>query len=165
MGFSHIGLAVAMGERGRLFEEAQRISRDYRITISKSLSNILSIPGARVESERILLYNGDGIVDPRVLSPVASIISSSLPKGFEKILIVTAAEDDVLRVSIRVPRGLVQRGFKGSLLASFAAKQAGGTGGGHDVASGATIPKRRLHSFMEAIEKNVAEQFTRLRNH
>ncbi|MEM1547519.1 MAG: DHH family phosphoesterase [Thermoproteota archaeon] len=164
MGFSHVGLAVAMGERGRLLEEAQKISRDYRTVVSKSISNILSIPGARVESERILLYNGEGIVDPRVLSPVASIISSSLPKDFSKILIVTAAEDDVLKVSIRVPKNLVRRGFDGGLLASSAARKVGGLGGGHDIASGAAIPRRRFQSFMEAVEKNAAEQFSRLRD-
>jgi RecJ-like exonuclease len=96
MGSSSLGLAVAMGERGRLFEDAQRVSREYRTVISKSLSSLLNMPGAKVESERILLYNGEGIVDPRVLSPVASIISSSLSKGFGKILIVTASEDDTL---------------------------------------------------------------------
>ncbi|MEM1557120.1 MAG: DHH family phosphoesterase [Thermoproteota archaeon] len=164
MGFSHFGLAVAMGEKGRLFEEAQRISREYRIVVSKSLSSVLSVPGARVETDRILFYNGEGVVDPRVLSPVASIISSSLPGDFRKILVVTAAEDDLLKVSIRVPRGLVQKGFDGGVLASLAARQVGGTGGGHDVASGATIPRRKLHSFMEAVEKIAEEQFQRLRN-
>jgi len=164
MGFSHVGLAVAMGERGRLFEEAQRISREYRSVVSKSLSNILSMPGARVESERLLLYNGEGIVDPRVLSPVASIISTSLPKDFGKILVVTAAEDDLLKVSIRVPKTLVQKGFDGGLLASTAARRVGGKGGGHDIASGAIIPRRSFRSFMEALEKNAEEQFNRLRN-
>ncbi|MEM2941284.1 MAG: DHH family phosphoesterase [Thermoproteota archaeon] len=162
MGSSSLGLAVAMGERGRLFEDAQRVSREYRTAISKSLSSLLNMPGAKVESERILLYNGEGIVDPRVLSPVASIISSSLPKGFGKILVVTASEDDTLKVSIRVPRRLVEKGVSGSLLASTAAKQVGGIGGGHDVASGATIPRRRLHSFMEVFEKNAAEQFSKM---
>jgi len=163
MGFSHIGLAVAMGEKGRLFEEAQKISREYRVLVSKSLSNVLSIPGAKIESEKVLFYNGEGIVDPRVLSPVASIIFSNLPKDFEKILLVTAAEDDVLKVSIRVPKKLVQKGFNGKILASSAARRVGGTGGGHDVASGAVIPRRRLQGFMEAVEKNVEEQFRMLR--
>ncbi|MEM3712475.1 MAG: DHH family phosphoesterase [Thermoproteota archaeon] len=164
MGFSQIGLAVAMGEKGRLFEEAQQISKEYRAVVSKSLSNILSVPGARVESKRVLLYNGDGIVDPRVLSPVASIISTSLPRDLEKILVVTAAEDDTLKVSIRVPKSLVQKGFDGGLLASSAARRVGGMGGGHDVASGAVIPRRKFQSFMEAVEKNAEEQFSRLRN-
>lgn len=159
MGYSTLGLAVAMGERGKLFEETQRISRDYRVAISKSLLGLLNVPGTRVESERILLYRGEGIIDPRVLSPVASIISSNLPKGFEKILVITASEDDSMKVSMRIPRSLVEKGIKGSLLASLAAKEAGGMGGGHDVASGATIPKRKLTSFMEAVERNAAEQF------
>lgn len=164
MGFSSVGLAVAIGEKGRLFEEAQRISKEYRAVVSKSLSNILSVPGARVESKRVLLYNGDGIVDPRVLSPVASIISTSLPRDFEKILVVTASENDTLKISIRVPKNLVQRGFDGGLLASSAARRVGGMGGGHDVASGAVIPRRRFQSFMEAVEKIAEEQFNRLRN-
>ncbi|MEM2930337.1 MAG: hypothetical protein QW797_05705, partial [Thermoproteota archaeon] len=103
MGHPVTGLAVAMGERGRMFEEAQRVSREYRTAISKSLSSLLSVPGARVESERIMLYNGEGIIDPRVLSPVASIIFSNLPRDLGKILVITAAEDDSLKVSIRVP--------------------------------------------------------------
>jgi len=162
MGYSAVGLAVAMGERGRMFEEAQQVSREYRTTISKSLSNLLSMPGAKVESERIILYNGEGIIDPRVLSPVASIIFSSLPKDIGKILVVTAAEGDLLKVSVRVPRSLVERGVRGSLLASNSAREAGGLGGGHDVAAGATVPRRRLHSFMEAFERNAAEQFGRV---
>ena len=162
MGYSAVGLAVAMGERGKMFEEAQKVSREYRTAISKSLSNLLGMPGAKVESERIILYNGEGIIDPRVLSPVASIIFSSLPKDLGKILVVTAAEEDSLRVSVRVPRSLVEKGIKGSLLASNSAREAGGLGGGHDVAAGATVPRRRLHSFMEAFERNAAEQFGRM---
>ncbi|MEM2930338.1 MAG: DHHA1 domain-containing protein, partial [Thermoproteota archaeon] len=55
-----------------------------------------------------------------------------------------------------------EKGVRGSLLASNAAREAGGLGGGHDVAAGATVPRRRFRSFMEAFEKNAAEQFGRV---
>ncbi|MGQ9478533.1 MAG: DHHA1 domain-containing protein [Thermoproteota archaeon] len=163
MGHPSVGLAVAMGDRGAMFEEANRISRDYRMSVSKSLSGLLSMPGARVESGAVILYNGEDIVDPRVLSPVASIISSTLSRGLEKIIIVTASEDDVIKVSVRVPRSLVAKGVKGSELASLAAKRAEGMGGGHDVAAGARVPKRRLRVFLEEVEKYAVERLGMLR--
>ncbi len=63
-----------------------------------------------------------------------------------------------IKVSSRATRELVERGLDLSTACREAAKAAGGEGGGHRIASGATLPAGTRDTFLEAANGIVAHQ-------
>ncbi|KAA8922289.1 DHH family phosphoesterase [Thermoplasma sp.] len=69
---------------------------------------------------------------------------------------------DETKVSSRGTRKLVSRGLNLSIVMREASAAVGGSGGGHDIAAGAVIPKGKEIQFLEAAEKVVESQIGRL---
>jgi len=66
--------------------------------------------------------------------------------------------DEETKVSGRGTGPLVSRGLDLSVVMREAARAAGGDGGGHDVAAGATIPAGNEAAFVEHADRVVGEQ-------
>jgi RecJ-like exonuclease len=66
--------------------------------------------------------------------------------------------DGTTRVSARGTKALVARGLDLAAALREAAGAFGGSGGGHDVASGATIPKGKEEKFVERVDEIVGLQ-------
>jgi hypothetical protein len=62
------------------------------------------------------------------------------------------------KISTRATRGQRERGVDFAVAARKAAESVGGRGGGHPVASGATIPREGRERFLEEIDAIVASQ-------
>ena len=67
-------------------------------------------------------------------------------------------EGDKVSVSARGTRALVAAGLDLSAACREAAGTVGGRGGGHDVASGATVPKAKADEFLSLADGIVAKQ-------
>jgi single-stranded-DNA-specific exonuclease len=63
-----------------------------------------------------------------------------------------------LNVSARTPRRLVEAGVNLGTACSEAGKAVGGTGGGHDIAAGATVPSKREKKFLDELDRIIGEQ-------
>jgi single-stranded DNA-specific DHH superfamily exonuclease len=66
--------------------------------------------------------------------------------------------DELVKVSARGTRALVENGLDLSFALREAAKSVGGEGGGHNVASGASIPPGTAEQFIAKVDEIVAEQ-------
>ncbi|MHB8548256.1 MAG: DHHA1 domain-containing protein [Thermoplasmataceae archaeon] len=66
--------------------------------------------------------------------------------------------DDITKVSGRGSRRLVNEGLNLSLVMRSAAEGVGGTGGGHDIAAGAVIPKGKESQFIHIANTMVKDQ-------
>ena len=82
-----------------------------------------------------------------------------LTDGSRPLLGVTQ-RDDIINISGRGTKELVGRGLDLAEALSKAAKETGGMGGGHPVASGATIPKEGLDRFLESVNATVSVQLS-----
>jgi Single-stranded DNA-specific exonuclease len=69
--------------------------------------------------------------------------------------------EDLVKVSARGTRALVEKGLDLSFALREAAKLVGGEGGGHNVASGASIPPGTAEQFIAKVDEIVAEQLPR----
>ncbi|WP_319508252.1 DHH family phosphoesterase [uncultured Methanolobus sp.] len=69
--------------------------------------------------------------------------------------------EDLVKVSARGTRALVEKGLDLSFALREAAKLVGGEGGGHNVASGASIPPGTAEQFIDKVDEIVAEQLPR----
>ncbi len=66
--------------------------------------------------------------------------------------------EELVKVSARGTRALVEKGLDLSFALREAAKLVGGEGGGHNVASGASIPPGTAEQFISKVDEIVAEQ-------
>lgn len=66
-----------------------------------------------------------------------------------------------IKVSGRMRRELAENGVHLGEAMKQAALQVKGVGGGHNVAAGATVPKRKIKAFLEALDKEIGEQKAR----
>lgn len=62
------------------------------------------------------------------------------------------------KVSSRGTRRQVQKGLNLSLVMRESAKEVGGSGGGHDIAAGAVIPRGKEKQFVEAANRLIGQQ-------
>jgi len=66
--------------------------------------------------------------------------------------------DDIVKVSARGTRALIAKGLDLSYALREGAKAVGGSGGGHNIASGAAIPKGKSEEFISIVDDIIGEQ-------
>jgi RecJ-like exonuclease len=67
---------------------------------------------------------------------------------------------DEVKASARATQILVDKGLDLSVVINNAAKSVDGTGGGHNIAAGATIPKGKEEMFLHHFEQEVKKQLS-----
>jgi len=149
-----VGIALAMGVRGWVLEEASKLLEEYRRTIARAISYATS-QGALEQMHHIVILRGGSEIDPRQISSVASILSSSQLLPQDKPLIAVAQEGGLVKVSARASSRLVEAGLDLGEVLRRAAEMYGGRGGGHRIAAGAEIAADRLTLFLLEVDKLV----------
>ncbi|MEM1946921.1 MAG: DHH family phosphoesterase [Candidatus Caldarchaeum sp.] len=152
-----LGIVVAMGARAEVLEEAQKVLEEYRASLARAMDYVAR-PGVKEELNHIVVLKGGEVIDEKQVSSIASIISSSGLLPPDKALVAFATAGNMVKISSRAPKTLVDKGVNlGALLSSLAASY-GGKGGGHNVAAGAEIPSDRLIRFLADLDKAIGEQ-------
>jgi single-stranded-DNA-specific exonuclease len=154
-----LGAAICMGDRKRCLEEAMAVIQEYRRTITKYLRWVTEEKGRLEELENIYVVRGDGFIDEKVLSPVCTILSTTLT-SLEKPIIAyaTISGEDQVKVSSRGSEPLIQKGLNLGAIMQFASEQFSGRGGGHDVAAGAQVPIGDVDAFITLVDGLVKKQ-------
>jgi single-stranded DNA-specific DHH superfamily exonuclease len=73
-------------------------------------------------------------------------------------LITLNHKDDMVKISARGTRPLISRGLDLSIAMRKAAEAVGGAGGGHTIASGASVPPGAEEKFLGLLDAIVGEQ-------
>jgi RecJ-like exonuclease len=154
-----LGAAICMGDRKKCLEEAIEVIQDYRHTITKYLRWVTEKPGRLEELENIYVVRGDGFIDEKVLSPVCTILSTTLTQlGKPIIAYATISGEDQVKVSSRGSEPLIQKGLNLGDIMQLASEKYSGRGGGHDVAAGAQIPIKNVDQFVKLVDGLVKKQ-------
>ena len=154
-----LGAAICMGDREKCLEEATAVIQDYRRDIHKYLRWVTEKPGRLEELENIYVVRGNGFIDEKVLSPVCTILSTTLTRlGKPIIAYATISGEDQIKVSSRGSEPLLQKGLNLGDIMQLASQKCSGRGGGHDVAAGAQIPINKVDSFIKLVDKLVSKQ-------
>lgn len=157
-----IAVALCMGERKDALNEAQEILTEYRRNLSKHMGLLLEAPERISELESIYVVKCEGIIDENLLSPVASILSTSGVFNPEKpLLLLTKTREGELKISARASEILVDRGLSVGSIMQTAAGHVKGRGGGHTVAAGATIPLDQEDSFIQLVNQTAKDKLLR----
>ncbi len=154
-----LGVAICMGDRGECLQEAVTVIGEYRRTITKYLSWVTEKPERLEELEGIYVVRGEGVIDEKVISPVSSILSTTLTRLEKPIIAYSAISgEDMVKVSARALEPLRERGLNLGEVLQIAAEEYSGRGGGHDVAAGAQIPAKDVEPFLKLVDKLVKKQ-------
>jgi RecJ-like exonuclease len=154
-----LGAAICMGDREKCLDEAIRVIQDYRRDITKYLSWVTEKSGRLEELDSIYVVRGDGFIDEKVLSPVCTILSTTLiGLGKPIIAYATISGEDQVKVSSRGSESLLQKGLNLGEIMQLASEECSGRGGGHDIAAGAQIPISKVDSFIKIVNKFVGKQ-------
>ncbi|MGQ9624872.1 MAG: DHHA1 domain-containing protein [Candidatus Bathycorpusculaceae bacterium] len=157
-----LGVAICMGDRGSVLEQAGKILEEYRGTINKYLGWIMEKHERMKELENIYVVYGENFIDDKIIGAVSSILLTSLPNP-EKPLIAYAKveEEGIAKISARAIDTVVSSGVNLGEIMRVAAEGCKGNGGGHDVAAGAQIPIEKVKEFVEVVNDLVGKYLRR----
>ena len=163
MGKPSLGVALCMGERGKALEQVNTILEENRRTIAQCLNWLTEKPDRIQELNSIYVVRGENFIDEKVISAIASILSTNLPKpekplfAFSMIPIENAA-----KISARASVLLVNKGLNLGDILRVAAEKFSGRGGGHNIAAGAQVPIEHIESFLIFVDKLVKDTLREL---
>lgn len=148
------GMEICLGDPKAL-EAAKENRTEHRRNISGAIDYVKK--NGLLKTRNVVRYfdAGDSIRDT-----VVGIVAGMLLNGDMRNMpiIAFADADDGVKVSARADRSLASRGLDLSFVMNSAANYVGGSGGGHAVAAGATIPADRKEDFLNAVEDIVMAQ-------
>ncbi len=141
--------------KGRMSGQDNKNRSKYTLTAEDTILGI--IVGMALDQKP----NGDGArLSVRDDMPLIALTDVS-PDSLEEDVTVqgrNGPSGERVKVSGRMKRELVDRGVHLGEAMKQAALKVKGVGGGHDVAAGATIPKRRMKAFLDALDEEIGGQ-------
>jgi len=135
-----------------LLETCRKITRDYK---EKVLSEIKLLQKNLQETENIRYVVLDNMEGAGVVSGLCMRYLYT-----DRPMLVLNRTEDMIKVSARGNRVLVFHGLDLSVALKEGAGKVGGAGGGHSVASGASIPLGAEEEFIRYVDGVVGQQFS-----
>ncbi len=144
-----LGLSLCMRDAS-VVDEVWVLSSRYQQTVVEQVRAAQSIVKDMEHIRYVALENvtGTGIIG-------GTLIRYVYP---DKPFITLNKVEDMVKVSARGTRNLVDSGLNLAVAMREAAKGVGGQGGGHDIASGASIPPGTSEEFLSAVNNIVGGQ-------
>ncbi|KYK23755.1 hypothetical protein AYK24_07085 [Thermoplasmatales archaeon SG8-52-4] len=146
-----LGLAVCMGDR-QAYDKALELEKVYKQKILDELAR-LEKDGFMEKKSYRYFYSNDSS-----LGGVIGGIASNFILDKEKPLISIVKKEDEIHVSCRGNQYLVNKGLDLGFAMNNSAKKLGGHGGGHKIASGATIDSDKEEMFLEMVDEIISKQ-------
>ncbi|HXW67085.1 MAG TPA: DHH family phosphoesterase [Thermoplasmata archaeon] len=147
-----LGIAFALGDRAAA-ERLRRAEEGWRGGILKGL---LRLEEEGVNSMSFLQWFESP--DTTLAGTQAGMAILYLLDPNRPVFVLSHGERGPSKVSARATRGLVERGLDLAAACREAARSVGGEGGGHRIASGATIPAGAAPAFLEAADRVIGGQ-------
>jgi single-stranded-DNA-specific exonuclease len=145
------GLALSLCMKDpSVVDETRALSIDYQKSV---ISDIKKAEGMINQGNNLWFLNTKDMGSTGIVaSTVVRYIHPDLP------FIAVNEVDDIVKVSARGTRALIAKGLDLAYALREGANAVGGMGGGHNIASGATIPKGRAEEFISIVDNIIGEQ-------
>ncbi len=149
-----LGMSIGLGDHTAL-ETAMELREDYRTDMIKRL-HIMEDKGIE-ELSNVQYFYEERKTRKGELAGLGMLYFLNQDKPAFGISI----QDKDADISCRGTRDHVERGLDLGLICGEICSQLEGSGGGHDIAAGATIPKDRVEEFLEMANQRVGEMLER----
>ncbi|MBN2110529.1 MAG: DHH family phosphoesterase [Methanosarcinaceae archaeon] len=144
-----MAISICMKSREHL-EEAQRMAVDHQRSI---VGNIRQALGKLQKGDNIgYIITRDMESTGMVASTMVRYIDPHMP------FVAVNQVEDLVKVSARGTRALVEKGLDLAYALREASREVGGEGGGHNIASGASIPPGTEEEFISRVDGIVGSQ-------
>jgi RecJ-like exonuclease len=147
-----VGLALCLGDE-RALEKAKELRKIYKDKLRKGILR-LETEGAHQKNNIQFFY----CENPSLAGAHAGLGMMYLFDQEKPVIALSVVESET-KISSRGTKYLVSKGLDLAFACRKAANEIGGRGGGHPVASGATIPKGKEEAFLELVDDIVFSQF------
>ena len=152
-----IGAAVCAGDRGTHYREAEHMLRHHRSMIRELCEYILET-GVDIKGPIQTINIGDRYPDTIVGIGAGMALSKLNTNKPILVLCEVADEPDFLKASMRTYEKVLRRGVDLQDALCTAAAEFGGSGGGHNIAAGAYIPKGCEDDFIRRVSELIQAQ-------
>ncbi len=148
---SGVAVSMAMGDESSLYK-AKELAEEYGEVVLKAL---LTLEKNRAkEMENIQWFWS---YESEVASAQAGIGMQYLLNQEKPAFCLTETNDGKIKISARGTKYLISKGLNLTEVCRAASK-VGGKGGGHDIASGCSIPAKKKKEFLEIADEIVGKQ-------
>ena len=146
---SGLALSLCMKDPS-VVEEARALSIDYQKSV---ILDIKKAEGMIRQGNNLWFLNTKDMSSTGIIaSTVVRYIHPDLP------FIAVNEVENVVKVSARGTRALIAKGLDLGYALREGANAVGGSGGGHNIASGASIPKGCAEEFISIVDNIIGEQ-------
>ena len=133
-----------------VIDEVRTLSSDYR---RSTVADIKKAEGMLQQGKNMWYLNAKNMESTGIIaSTVVRYIHPDSP------FVAINEVEDIVKVSARGTRALIADGLDLSYALREGAKAVGGSGGGHNIASGAAIPKGKSEEFISIVDNIIGEQ-------
>jgi len=153
MDHESLGIALCMGDKAAI-EKANELRNEYS---KKILDMLMRIEADGVEEKDHVQYFD--APDPSLAGAECGLAMQYILDQSKPTLALSTVGKKV-KVSGRGTKYLVSKGLDLAAAMKRAAEGVGGTGGGHAVASGATVPADMKQQFVDSVNDLVAKQMS-----
>lgn len=147
-----VGFAIAMGDRrmvGNAYEKFETRQKEMMKIFQHMIKRI-----GDFREKRNFKYIFSEDIGPLMIGEAMSLLlESRILKGDKPVVGISILNEKEFKASARATPELVEAGYDVGKAMRIAATQIGGTGGGHDVAASARIPKEKLEEFLTLFDE------------
>jgi len=152
-----LAVSICLGERGSIMDEGQEVLAEYRKTIAQHMSWVTETPDRVEELGAIYVVHGEGAIDENMTGSISTIlVSSGIFDPVKAVLVLATTSEGDLKISARGTEQLVISGVNlGKILQELTSRY-GGSGGGHDIAAGGSVPADSEKRFLKELDSEIS---------
>lgn len=155
-----IGIGICLGDRGSIYQGALTLLEEHKKYISNCYEWIdKNFEKVKDRGHTYSFDAGDELSENVIGTVVSMVLNSRLLQPLKPV-IGFAEADDLVKISGRATKELVEKGVNLGLAMKVAAKKTGGEGGGHDIAAGAQVSPGKEEEFASAVNEEVGKQLS-----
>lgn len=144
-----IGVQICIGNRKYNYRIAKIMLQKHRRNIVNGLNYIKKI--GLNQYKNIQYFNSRDEIKDTIIGIISGIIIN-IKKYSHKPILAFSYSNDSVKISSRATNDLVRYGINLSDAIEKTIIITGGTGGGHDIAAGATIEKEKIDLFIKVFD-------------
>lgn len=158
-----VGIAVAMGDRGKSLHEALSLLKDHRKNLILGYDRVIS-EGLKSLKSIDYFYAGNSIND-NIIGIIANMVLSGNGEKNERPLMTMAdSPDGMIKISMRAAKTFLKYGIDLAEVVRINAEKNGGVGGGHDLAAGGTVPSEKREKFLNDVDYYISNEILKQKN-